>query len=189
MKTAIDFVIIRCVSGRSYDKMAKTYINECYKHKIPYGLYCAAYPLIDEDAMEEANKIIRYAKMCKPEFPIYYDYEGFSLDYAKKKGYNHTKEDIKRLTTIFCNTVEKAHCFAGVYANLNYTNNIYGRDYFKRYSHWLAYWNSTKPFYAPVWQFTSNGNVNGIPGRVDKNICYTDFPKLIRSKGFNGWDE
>lgn len=189
LKDACDFVIIRTVSGRSYDKMAKTYINGCYKHGIPYGLYCAAYPLVDEDAMAEADKMIRYAKMCKPLFPLYYDYEGFSLEYARKKGYNHTHEDIRRLTTIFCNAVEKAHCFAGVYANLNYSKNVYGLDFFKRYSHWLAYWSSSKPFSVPMWQFTSNGNLRGIPGRVDKNICYFDFPKLIKAKGFNGWEE
>lgn len=187
LKDSVDFVIIRTVSGRTYDKLAKTYINGCYKNGIPYGLYCAAYPLTENDAIAEADKMIKYASMCKPLFPLYYDYEGFSLEYAKKHGYNHSADDIKRLTKIFCDRIESANMFAGVYANLSYSRNIYGLDFFKRYSHWLAYWSSTRALDAPVWQFTSNGSVSGIPGRVDKNICYKDFPSIIKENHLNGW--
>ena len=187
LKTKVDFVIIRVLSGREYDRMAKTYINEAYKNGIPYGLYCAAYPFTVEDAVKEADKMIKYATMCKPLFPIYYDYEGFSYEYAKKHGRIHSKDDIRNMTKAFCDRLESAKMFAGVYANLNYSKNIYGLDFFKRYSHWLAYWNSKKPLDVPLWQFTSNGNVPGIPGRVDKNICYANFPEIIKENHLNGW--
>lgn len=187
LKKHVDFVIIRTVVGKHYDKNAKHNINECYIHKIPYGLYCAAYPLTEKDAVEEARRMAYYARMCKPLFPVYYDYEGFSLDYAKKNGYNHSAETIRTLTRAYCNELEKQGFFAGVYANLNYTKNIYKDSFFKRYSHWLAYWSTSNVCNAPMWQFTSNGNVAGIYGRVDKNICTTNFPKLITQAHRNGW--
>lgn len=187
VKNEIDFCIIRTVSGKFYDKRAKDYINGCYKNKIPYGLYCAAYPLTIQDAIEEAEKIAHYAEMAKPLFPIYYDYEGFSLDYARKKGYNHSADTIRQLTSAFCERLEQKGFFAGVYANLDYTRNIYNENYFKRFSRWLAYWGTTRPISAPIWQFSNNGTILGIKGRVDKNICYYDFPALIAQKHFNGW--
>ena len=33
-----------------------------------------------------------------------------------------------------------------------------------------------------MWQYTSGGTVGGIAGKVDMNIAYRDFPKLIKAR-------
>lgn len=37
-----------------------------------------------------------------------------------------------------------------------------------------------------MWQYSSEGNVNGISGNVDMDECYVDYPKLIKAEGLNG---
>ena len=38
-------------------------------------------------------------------------------------------------------------------------------------------------------QYTSNGHVAGIHGRVDMNTCTRDFPGIIKKAGLNGYSK
>ena len=38
-----------------------------------------------------------------------------------------------------------------------------------------------------IWQHSEKGKVAGINGNVDLDICYKDFPTVIKGKGLNGW--
>jgi GH25 family lysozyme M1 (1,4-beta-N-acetylmuramidase) len=38
-----------------------------------------------------------------------------------------------------------------------------------------------------IWQYSEKGKVAGINGNVDLDICYKDFPTIIKGKGLNGW--
>ena len=38
-----------------------------------------------------------------------------------------------------------------------------------------------------IWQHSEKGNVDGINGNVDLDICYKDFPTIIKAKGLNGF--
>lgn len=38
-----------------------------------------------------------------------------------------------------------------------------------------------------IWQHSEKGSVDGINGNVDLDICYKDFPTVIKAKGLNGY--
>lgn len=62
-------------------------------------------------------------------------------------------------------------------------------DIKSRYTIWLAHWVNQTNYsdaYA-IWQYSSKGKVAGINGNVDLDICYKDFPTVIKNKGLNGW--
>ena len=40
-----------------------------------------------------------------------------------------------------------------------------------------------------MWQNSSTGKVSGISGDVDTDICYVDYPKLIKANGLNGYEK
>ena len=49
---------------------------------------------------------------------------------------------------------------------------------------------TTVPSYAGdygMWQFTEYGRIDGINGDVDLNMCYKDYPSLIKKYGYNGF--
>lgn len=65
----------------------------------------------------------------------------------------------------------------GVYANLNWFNNYLNVANLLDYKIWLAQWEVVKPtanFRYDYWQYSSNGQVDGVQGRVDLDISYVD---------------
>ena len=64
-------------------------------------------------------------------------------------------------------------------------------DIKSRYTIWLAHWvNQTNYSSAyAIWQYSSKGKVAGINGNVDLDICYKDFPVIIKGKALNGFDK
>ena len=60
------------------------------------------------------------------------------------------------------------------------------KDKLDRFTKWVAKYSDNKPSGISgtydIWQYSSKGSVNGIEGNVDMNICYRDFPSMIRGK-------
>jgi GH25 family lysozyme M1 (1,4-beta-N-acetylmuramidase) len=59
-----------------------------------------------------------------------------------------------------------------------------------RYAVWIAHYGVSKPSYSGsygMWQYASDGKVNGIAGNIDMDYCYIDYPKAIKEAGKNGF--
>ena len=181
----IEFVIIRSGFGSSTNPVDGRFEKNYKKAKeasMPIGTYWYAYALSVEDAKKEAQSCINTIKGKQFEYPIYYDVEDRTLASLNKA----VRSDI---VVAFCEALEEAGYFAGVYANLNWLNNHLDYNKIKPYTVWLAQW-ASKPTYKnsfDMWQYTSDGTTSGTPGRTDMDICYRDFPSEIISKGLNGY--
>ena len=181
-KAEIDFAIVRIGFGTgTRDNTAKRNIQELNRLGIPYGVYYFSYAYTEEMARKEAKNTIAYLKEfgAEPSYPVYFDWEGDSRDYAKKQGVTVSNELLRKMTVAFCEEIKAAGYYPGIYTNPSYIKNYYGTDIFKTYDLWLAHW-ATKPAYeANVWQYSDQGTVSGINGRVDMNYCYVDYPSII----------
>ena len=66
----------------------------------------------------------------------------------------------------------------GIYASLSWFNNYLGSVRGK-YIEWMArYKNLPEDTYNgqyAIWQYSSDGHVDGVNGRVDVNYCYMEF--------------
>ena len=104
---------------------------------------------------------------------------------------NLSKTELTEIAKAFCNAMEKAGWFTGVYANTNYfLNKLNHAELAERYTLWLADYrgrNANKTLKRDIWQYSSTGNVDGINGNVDQNECYRDFPSIIQTAGLNGY--
>ena len=110
--------------------------------------------------------------------PIFYDVEDGSLN-------GLSKETLTTIVKEFCQRIEEGGYQAGVYANKNWLNHKLNVDELKDYVIWAAvYGNNDGNVPADsvkytgehaIWQYTSRGYVEGINGRVDKNIMYEDI--------------
>lgn len=194
LKGTVDFAIIRAGYGQGHtDKQAIRNISECMDKEIPFGLYWFSYAWSDATAINEANylKDVVTATGAKPEYPLYFDYEGDSSDYyAKIKGVKPTDEQITNFAKMFCTTLENDCYYAGIYANKDYAQRMRGvdPDIFKRTALWFAQWQVTKPALScGLWQYSSKGTAPGISGAVDLNYAYVDYPTPIKFYGFNGF--
>ena len=129
-------------------------------------------------------------KKYKPTLPIAYDLED-GAGYKAAHGGIPSKSVNTQIVINFCEALEDAGYFAMYYVNYDWwANRIYSTKLLD-YALWLAWWGrGTKPDVASnefMWQYTSDGKVKGISGRVDLNYCYVDFVSLIKENGLNGY--
>lgn len=181
----IQFAMIRAGYGR-YDKQKDEQFETNYAGAksagIPVGAYHYSYAKTAEQAKEEAKTFLSWIKGKNFEFPLAFDIEDNS-----QAGLG--KQVISDMIRAFCEEVESAGYYVSVYANKDWLVNRIDDDCKKKYDIWLAEWRDGKPTYTGtygMWQYTSDGSVDGISGRVDMNIAYKDYKSII--SGMNGVD-
>ncbi len=107
-----------------------------------------------------------------PRLPVYYDLEDKTIIADGRQS------GIASRAQIFCNKISSAGYKPGIYANLNWFNNILTDPVFKSgsWDHWIAQYNSQCHYTGSYsfWQYTSRGKVSGISGNVDMNYAYVD---------------
>ena len=186
LKPEIDFAIIRAGYGAgNIDKQANNNINGCIKNNIPYGFYWFSYAYTTEMAIKEAKYLIDFIGDRKPEYPIYFDFEYDSIKFAQRNGVKITKDLLHKITVAFCETLENAGYYVGVYSNKDYIINMFKPDIFKKYDLWYAYWNDNCDTNVKMWQCSDSTIINGVNGVVDYNYCYFNYPELIKKCGLN----
>ena len=171
----VDGAILRCGYGDNIasqdDKQWKRNADECTRSGIPFGAYLYSYAKSTAQAKSEAEHVLRLIKGYKLSYPVYYDLEEHG-----------TESGAVERARIFCEAIKAAGYMPGVYANKNWWDN-----YLKGltgYTRWVARYNDTLGMdNVDMWQYTSDGSVSGISGRVDMNHCYRDFPKEITGGG------
>lgn len=106
--------------------------------------------------------------------PVYWDFEGDSMNFANKCGVDVSRETLVDMAVAFCDALETEGHMPGIYANLDYEKRygLLSVAEYAGYSVWYAQYNYTMDTSIPspdMWQYTSGGQVNGIKGNVDMN--------------------
>ena len=177
-KDEIDFAIIRAGYAHSFDARVTDNIKGCRENGIPYGLYWFSYALSVEDSIREADTLCDFADMCDASYPLCYDWEYDSDNYASKCGVKMSNTKREQFARAFLNRVEERGYYAMLYTNVDYLSKGFS-NLVNRYDLWLAHWGVSQPSRScGIWQKTSDGFVGGI-GRCDLNIAYKDYPYII----------
>ena len=187
------FVIMRAASGTGTDSKFESYVADCKRVGIPFGLYFASTAKTVDAAKTEATLAIEMAKKYKPQYPIWYDVE---LDSQRKLG----KATVTQIVSTWLDTVSAAGVRCGFYSNRDWLNNVFDYAQLKGYPLWYAAYPSTaekkltqaakdnrsKLSYpeAVIWQWSSNGKVDGIVAAVDLNVCYEDLLERPKEKRY-----
>lgn len=159
-----------------------------YEKATAAGLYVGAYWFTRATSLEyglqEAQKCIEWLKNKQFSMPIYIDLEG-------KEQFDLGENFCSNLVKQFCETLENANYFVGVYCSTFwYTNYVY-KSIRTKYACWIAEWSkmcSYKDQYG-MWQTGTtrdkaicNGTID-----VDRDICYVNYPVAIINRGMNGY--
>ncbi len=188
--SGIDFAILRVGFGAPswggrVDYQLNRNISECERLGIPYGVYIYSYAFDNQQAADEASMVINCLSGHNPRLPVYYDLEDNSIIA------NGRQTGIASRAQVFCNRISAAGYEPGIYANLNWFNNILTDSVFKSSSwdHWIAQYNSKCDYIGnySIWQYKSNGKVPGINGNVDMNYAYVDVSLYYWQLKDNAW--
>lgn len=176
--SGIEFAILRIGYGM-YENQKDTSFDynysECKRVGIPVGAYLYSYAQSVEDARREADVTIRWLNGKKLDLPIYYDLEDRSQIHLGR-------EVLDEMCITFCNTIEKAKHWAGIYTNKYWaTTIISGKELGRRYTYWIADYSEELDYDGPydMWQYTSRGRVDGINTSVDLDYLYRDLIEEI----------
>lgn len=184
-KDGVQFAIIRAGYGKfasQEDPEFADNIQNAYKAGIPVGIYWYSYAGNVADAEKEADTCLQVIKPFKAliTLPVFFDQE--------------YEPDIKAMTTrqrtdcclAFIKKIVAAGYQSGLYASYDWFKNMVYRAELLDYPAWVAQYASKcqytdKNLY--MWQYTSEGKVNGIPGNVDQNEGYFELAMK------NGWQK
>ena len=164
----IEFAIIRIGYGGSVPVKDERF-EENYKNAkangLKVGTYLYSYANSESDVEAEVNSILKWLDGKTFDLPFYLDVED-----KKTQG----KLSVNELTNYvynICERIEKAGYFTGIYASKNWLETKLDMNKLNRFTVWLAQWSSNPTYQGSygLWQYTSDGSINGINGRVDMN--------------------
>lgn len=176
----VDYAIIRCgYRGSTTGSLVEDpYFSSNMKGAIAAGVKVGVYfftqAINDVEAVEEASMVVSLIKDYNLTYPVFIDTEG-----AGGNGRADGLDVATRTSVIdaFCATIENAGYQAGVYASRNWYNNRVEASSLDKYVIWLAEYRSVPLYqgYYQMWQYTSQGKIDGISGKVDMNLSYLGY--------------
>lgn len=182
----VDFCIIRAGYGKSIrqkDPKFEYNYHGCETYGIPVGAYWYSYALTPAEAEAEARVFLEAIAEKKFEFPVW-------LDIEEKSALNTGKQNVTAMCKAFCDVMEKAGYWCGIYASRAHIQSYISNEVQHRYSIWAAEWGAQLHYTgAAMWQHSEKGNVAGITGYVDLDTSYVDFPTAIKAAGKNGYSK
>lgn len=165
----INFAIIRLgwignKENHTIDKKFEENYNGAKSVGLKVGVYVYSYVENSEKMQGAINWVQNKLNGKTLEYPVFLDVEDSQISYLDK-------DTLTLLCKQFCKRIKGFN--TGVYANLNWFTNKLNINELVNYKIWLAQWANdySKDFKVDMWQYTSNGQVDGINGRVDMNYC------------------
>lgn len=184
VKPQIDFAILRCGFGNDIesqdDREFERNARMCEELGIPYGTYLFSYATNLDDARSEVAHTLRLIKGKKLEYPVW-------LDVEARRQMALPKERLTEIVKYYCEEMEKAGYYVGIYASLDRLKSNLDSPELDAFDKWVAEWNDRFTYNKPagMWQNTSHEDIRGIDSRVDGDIAFYDYPKIIRDAKLN----
>lgn len=167
------------------DPNARYNMQEAAKNGIKLGVYFFSTAISEEEAREEADWVAEFISQYPITYPVAYDCEGFTDPESRQ--YMISKSDRTEFALAFLETIE-AHgyeaMFYGSKNDLQSDANWYTSRINKDYKIWVAQYPKTVDpvfdvsTYAgehQMWQYATNGVIEGIQTDVDLNIAYFGY--------------
>lgn len=172
----IEFAILKLGNIYDYDANYKdSKFDTNYKNARANGIKIGAYIYNYCNTIDTLKKGLEWAikKLEGKELDL-----PFYLDMEDKDIQGETKETLTNQCNEFAKYVESKGYQAGVYANVNWLKNeLNPNDFDKKISVWVAQYYKECQYTGKydIWQYASDGKVDGISGRCDMNYYYGEL--------------
>lgn len=177
--SGVKFAIIRCAYRGATDGLIhedpyfKKNIKGATQNGIKVGVYFFTQAINEVEAIEEASMAIGLVSGYYLNLPIFIDTERATNGRAN----GLSVEARTRVVKAFCETVRNSGYKPGIYASMNWYYNNLNMSQLSAYNIWVAQYNTSCSYTGKydLWQYSQSGSVPGISGKVDLNMCYTNY--------------
>lgn len=189
-QAGIRFAMVRvgyCMNDGSLkvDRMFQSHMKGAAAAGIDVGVYLYSYALGASAAQKAAQQVLKAVEPYKLTYPIAFDME-YDDEYIK-----NTKENNTAIATAFLQEVEKGGYYAMLYCSKDFLDSYLLPQRLTAFDKWIAQYNSKCTCKHPygIWQYSGSGKVDGVVGKVDLDVAYKDYPKIIRRAKLNRLEE
>ena len=180
-KSGINFVMLRA-GARSYGTgqlIVDDYFNDNLKRATDAGLEVGVYffsqAITKEEAVEEANMVLENLGEYQISYPIAFDMEFIENDQARIDSLS--KADKTAIAKAFLDTIAAAGYKTMLYGNKEWLIKEIDMSKLTAYDVWLSQLTDVPdyPYQFTMWQYSTQGSVDGIAGAVNMNISFIDY--------------
>lgn len=183
--SGIDFAIIR-VGYRGFtegkimaDERFAQNIAGATDNDIAVGVYFFSQATSEAEAEAEAQYVLDQIADYTITYPVVFDWEPITsyAEGATPRTSLTTEEEVSRFAAVFCKKVKDAGYKPCFYTNKNMGYGTFDLGLLNEYDMWLAEYQKIPSFYYhfDIWQYTSEGTVDGISTSVDMNISFKKY--------------
>lgn len=180
-KAGVDFCMIR-VGARGYGTgqlILDEYFQENMKRAtdagLDIGVYFFSQAITQDEVMEEANMVLEYIADYKVTYPVAFDMEYIENDTARVE--QLSKEEKTEIAKTYMDTIKAAGYTPILYGKKEWLITELDLSELEDYDVWLSQYEDIPdyPYEFTMWQYTNQGNIDGISGKVDLNISFIDY--------------
>lgn len=184
MKAAgVDYVMIR-VGSRGYntgkitlDEKFNDYIKGASEAGLQIGVYFASQAISQEEASQEADFVLQNLAPYQASitYPVAFDMEFAANDKARIDGLRTA--DRTAIATTFLDKIKNAGYIPMVYGNKEWLIKEVDMTGLQQYDVWLSQEEEAPdyPYQFTMWQYTTDGVLNGVPGDVGLDISFVNY--------------
>ena len=184
----MDFVMLRAgyrgygqVGSLNPDEMFVENAKGAIEAGIDVGAYFFSQAITVQEAIEEAEFVLDMIKDLNITYPIAFDWEEITDDTARTD--NITSGELTAFARAFCDTIAAAGHIPAVYLNVDQGYMKYDLQVLDPYELWIASYKDKPDFYYDfdMWQYSSDGSVDGINWTADLNISFKDYSETDKT--------
>lgn len=179
----IDYVMIR-LGSRGYssgqialDENFKENIDGALEAGLDVGVYFYSQAITQDEAVQEANFVVQNLEPYrgKVKYPVAFNMGFVSNDKSRIEGLS--RDDKTTVTVSFMEAVKAAGYVPMVYGDKEWLLKEVDLTKLQDYDVWLSQEEDIPdyPYRYAMWQYDTNGVLNGIDGGADLNICFIGY--------------
>lgn len=182
----VDFAMLR-LGYRGYET-GKINIDERFheyaRGALDAGLYIGVYfysqAITPAEAEEEANTVLGELSEYEIMYPVVFDWEIVGDEAARTNEVSSAV--LNECAAVFCNTVARGGYIPMIYSVKRMALFKYDMSRLAGFDFWLAEYRDEPeyPYEFEMWQYASDGHIDGIEGEVDLNMSFVDYSMVRR---------
>ncbi len=173
-ESGVGFAMIKATQGLKPDPKFRQNALGALNAGLHAGAYVYSKAVSADAARREAQAALELIGDIGLDYPV-------ALDFESSHFGSMTEVERGDIITAFLGVIERAGFCPMLYSNRDWFKNLIPAAVRDEYPVWLASWRKKKPspgFDLAMWQ-RGKGDVPGIEGKVDLDICYSAFSPRV----------